>query len=66
VKLIEIRRTRKYLRNLADEDGFLYKKGRKRPTLKMWDDGSITRADTSLELCTNMSLGDAYKTLGIK
>ena len=65
MRIDEIKRSRKHLRSLADEQGFLYRKGLKRPTLKIWDDGSITRADTSLELCTNMSLGDAYKTLGL-
>jgi len=60
-----IRQTRKALKKLADDSGFLYRKGLKRPTLHISEDGTITRADTDLALCRAMTVAEAFKTLGI-
>ena len=58
--------TRRHLQSLADKDGFLYRKNRKRPTLKIYEDGSIVRADTDLTLCRDLTVTEAYKALGIR
>lgn len=59
------RRTRKELRSMADERGYIRKPNRKRPTLHISEDGTITRADTDLTLCRAMTVTEAFKTLGI-
>jgi len=57
------RQTRKNLRKLADKNGLLYQEGRKTPTLQIYDDGTILRADTRLDLCKKMTVAEAYRTL---
>jgi hypothetical protein len=56
---------RKYLRAIADEQGFICKPNRKTPTLRIFEDGTILRADVRLDLCQPMTVKDAFKTLGI-
>jgi hypothetical protein len=60
------RKTRKQLFAIADEKGYLYRPGRKTPTLRICEDGMILRADTDLSLCIKMTVAEAFKTLGIK
>lgn len=60
----ETRKTRKQLREMADERGFICGKGRKTPTLHISEDGTITRADTDLSLCRAMTVTEAFKSLG--
>lgn len=61
-----MRQTRKHLREMADEKGYLFRKNRKRPTLRIWEDGSITRVDIDLTLATKMTVKQAYRALEIK
>ena len=57
------RKTRKQLREMADEQGYIRKAGRKTPTLHISEDGTITRADVDLALCNAMSVTDAFRAL---
>ena len=54
---------RKDLKALADNQGFIFRKGRKNPTLKICEDGTILRADTDLSLCRAMTCKEAAKSL---
>jgi len=54
---------RKYFRDRADCDGFIYKAENKKPVLHISDDGTITRADIRLDLCRSMTLEEATKVL---
>ena len=56
---------RKQLREMADERGFIYKPNRKTPTLKIYEDGTILRADTDLTLCRAMTCKEAARALNI-
>lgn len=44
----------------------IYRKGRKTPTIRIWQDGEIHRADVDLHLTVNMSIADALEALGLK
>ena len=57
-------RTRKDLRKLADEDGYIRRPNQKRPVLRIYPDGSILRADVALDLAVNMTVTQAAKVLG--
>ena len=57
------RKTRKQLREMADEQGYIRKAGRKTPTLHISEDGTITRADVDLALCNAMTVTEAFKAL---
>lgn len=61
-----MRITRKTLREMADENGYLYKKGQRKPKLRIFEDGTIIRADTDLTLCNAMTVSEALKVLDIK
>jgi len=54
---------RKYFRDRADCDGFIYKTQSERPVLHISDNGTITRADIRLDLCRSMTLKEATKAL---
>jgi len=54
---------RKALREMADSNGLIYKPGRKKPILHISDDGTITRADTNLDLCRAMTVREAQMTI---
>ena len=56
-------KTRKTLRKMADSKGFIFRPGRKTPTIRIWEDGTITRADVDLTLCRAMSVRDAFKLI---
>lgn len=60
-----MRQTRKHLRSLADEQGFLYRRGLVNPTVKIYEDGSLIRADVDLTIARNMTVAEAYKALGL-
>jgi hypothetical protein len=49
---------------MADDKGFIYKANRKRPVLHISEDGTITRADTRLDLCKAMTIREAVKVIG--
>jgi hypothetical protein len=55
--------TRKQLRELADEQGYIRKPGRKNPTLKIYEDGTIVRADADQSLCRAMTVKEAAQAL---
>ena len=61
-----MRITRKVLREMADENGYLYKKGQKKPKLRIFEDGTIIRVDTDLTLCRVMTVSESLKVLDIK
>jgi len=54
---------RKALHEMADSSGLIYKPGRKKPILHISDDGTITRADTNLDLCRAMTVREAQMTI---
>ncbi len=56
-------KTRKELRQLADANGYIFKPGRKTPILRMFEDGTISRADVRLDHCLPMTVKDAVHTL---
>ena len=56
---------RKQLREMADDNGFICKKDRKTPTLKITEDGTIFRADVRLDLANKMNCKEAAKALGL-
>lgn len=57
--------TRNDFRKAADSNGLLYRKGRKTPTLKIYEDGTIIRADIDLTITKAMTLAEARKALGV-
>ncbi len=59
------RKTRKQLREMADENGYIFKKGRKTPTLKCYPNGTILLCEKGMDLSTlkNISTKDAFKLI---
>jgi hypothetical protein len=55
--------TRKTLRAMADENGFIRKPGQRTAKLRITEDGTIYRADTDLGLCRAMTVAEAAKCL---
>ena len=55
--------TIKALRAMADEKGYIFKKGRKTPTLRISEDGTIYRADVDLALARRMTCKEAAAAL---
>jgi len=60
-----MKHTIKTLQALADKNGNLFCKGRKTPTLRIFPDGTIVRADTDLTICKKMTVAQAVKTLAL-
>lgn len=58
-------RTRKQLRAIADENGFLRKANRKNPVAQIFEDGTILRTDVRLDLCSPMTVRETVKLLGM-
>jgi hypothetical protein len=56
--------TRKQLIKMSDSKGFIFKKGLKNPTLVIYPNGDIVRADTDLTVCVKMTVKQAFETLG--
>jgi hypothetical protein len=54
---------RKALRAIANENGII--KG-KSISVKIWEDGTITRADTALTLCRKMTVRETVRALNLK
>jgi hypothetical protein len=57
--------TRATLRAMADARGYVCKRGGKRPTLRICEDGTIYRADVELHLTKRMTLRQAAQALHI-
>ena len=55
---------RKQLREMADDRGYICAKGRKTPSIRITEDGTILRADVRLDLATPMTCKQAAKVLG--
>jgi hypothetical protein len=55
--------TRKSLRAMADERGYICRIGKSTPVIRITEDGTIYRADTDLTICRSMTLSDAAKAL---
>jgi hypothetical protein len=55
--------TRKSLRTMADERGYICRIGKSTPVIRITEDGTIYRADTDLTICRSMTLADAAKAL---
>lgn len=58
--------TRRDLRRMADRRGFIYRKGRKTPSVRIFKDGTIIRADADLSLCKPMKVWEAARLLGLE
>ena len=54
---------RKALRAIANENGIIKGNG---ISVKIWDDGTITRADTALTLCRKMNVAETVRALNLK
>ena len=54
---------RKQLREMADDRGYICAKGRKTPSIRITEDGTILRADVRLDLATPMTCKQAAKVL---
>jgi hypothetical protein len=55
--------TRKQLREMADSNGYIARKGSKTPKLRITEDGTIYRADVDLSIARSMTLSEAAKCL---
>lgn len=60
---MKTRRTRRDLAALADARGLIRKPGRKTATLRLWPDGSITRADIDLAIAKRLTVRAAFAAL---
>lgn len=56
-------KTRRELRKMADDQGYIYRPGRKAPTLRIFEDGTIIRADVDLGLTRNMTVTEAFNAI---
>lgn len=53
------------LESMADADGYLYRKSRKKPSLRIFPDGTIVRVDVPLDMAKKLTVKEALKFLAL-
>jgi hypothetical protein len=63
ISRLEAIEIREKLRSMADKNGYITLPNRKRPVLRIFNNGSILRADVRLDLAAQMSAIEAKEFL---